>query len=67
MPYLVKTGICCHDSIVILWFSYKINPEMSLYEMIYIIPDNNNRARTWHWFKNNQIFQRTLIQKERVR
>jgi hypothetical protein len=38
-----------------------------LYEMIYISPDNNNRARTWHWFKNNQIFQRTLIQEERVR
>ncbi|MCC5660167.1 DUF3598 family protein [Nostoc sp. XA010] len=55
------------DSIVILWFSYKTNPEMSLYEMIYISPDNNNRARTWHWFKNNKIFQRTLIQEERVR
>ncbi|WP_373526080.1 DUF3598 family protein [Nostoc sp.] len=55
------------DSIVILWFAYKTNPEMSLYEMIYISPDNNNRARTWHWFKNNQIFQRTLIQEQRLR
>ncbi len=55
------------DSVVILWFSYKTNPEMNLYEMIYISPDNNYRARTWHWFKNNQIFQRTLIQEERLR
>lgn len=50
-----------------LWFSYKTNPEMSLYEMIYISPDSNNRARTWHWFKNNKIFQRTLIQEERLK
>ncbi len=55
------------DSVVILWFSYKTNPEMNLYEMIYISPDNNFRARTWHWFKNHQIFQRTLIQEERLR
>ncbi|MBH8552717.1 DUF3598 family protein [Nostocaceae cyanobacterium CENA357] len=55
------------DSVVILWFSYKTNPEMNLYEMIYISPDNNYRARTWHWFKNYQIFQRTLIQEERLR
>ena len=37
-----------------------------LYEMIQISPCNNYRARTWQWFKNNQIFQRTLIQEERM-
>jgi hypothetical protein len=55
------------NSTVILWFSYKTVPAAYLYEMIQISPDNNHRARTWHWFKNDQIYQRTLIQEERVR
>jgi len=55
------------DSTIILWFSYKTVPEMNLYELIYISPCNNYRARTWHWFKNHQIFKRTLIQEERLR
>ncbi|MBD2492797.1 DUF3598 family protein [Nostoc sp. FACHB-280] len=55
------------DSTLILWFSYKTVPDAYLYEMIQISPDNNSRARTWHWFKNHQIYQRTLIQEQRVR
>ncbi|MBH8564749.1 DUF3598 family protein [Nostoc sp. CENA67] len=55
------------DSTVILHFTYKEQPEMSLYEMILLSPCNNYRARTWHWFKNHQLFQRTLIQEERLR
>ncbi|HLP89269.1 MAG TPA: DUF3598 family protein [Nostocaceae cyanobacterium] len=55
------------DSTIILWFAYKQFPAMYLYEMIQISPDNNHRARTWHWFKDHQIYQRTLIQEERVK
>lgn len=55
------------DATLLLWFTYKAMPEMYLYEMIQISPCNNYRARTWHWFKNNQIFRRTLIQEERMR
>lgn len=55
------------DSTIIFWFSYKTVPTTYLYEMIQISPDNNHRARTWQWFKNNQIYQRTLIQEERVK
>ncbi|QLE58877.1 DUF3598 family protein [Nostoc sp. TCL26-01] len=55
------------DYTVILWFAYKTVPAMYLYEMIQISPDNNYRARTWHWFKNDQIYQRTIIQEERLR
>jgi hypothetical protein len=55
------------NSTIILWFTYKTAPEMELYEMIQISADNNHRARTWHWFKNQQIYQRTLIQEERLR
>lgn len=55
------------DSTILLWFTYKAMPEMYLYEMILLSPCGNHRARTWHWFKNNQIFRRTLIQEERLR
>jgi hypothetical protein len=55
------------NNTIILCFSYKTIPGISLSEMIYISPDNNHRARTWHWFKNHQIYQRTLIQEERLK
>ena len=53
------------DSTIILWFSYKGVSNAHVYEMINISPCNNYRCRTWHWFKDNQVFQRTLIQEER--
>jgi len=55
------------DSTLLLKFAYKTIPNFYLYEMIQISPCNNYRARTWQWFKDNQIFQRTLIQEERLR
>ena len=55
------------DSTVILHFTYKTMSDMYLYEMIQISLCNNYRARTWHWFKNNQIFRRTLIQEARLK
>jgi hypothetical protein len=55
------------DATVILYFSYKEMPGSYLYEMIQISPCNNYRARTWHWFKNNKLDRRTLIQEERMR
>ena len=55
------------DSIIILYFSYKEIPDAYVYEMIHISPCNTHRARTWHWFKNNEIYQRTLIKEDRIR
>lgn len=54
------------DLTIILWFSYKTIPNAYLYEMIQISPCNNYRSRTWHWFKDDRLFQRTLIQEERM-
>lgn len=54
------------NSTVILFFIYKAVPDLHLYEMSQISPCNNYRSRTWHWFKNNQIFRRTMIQEERL-
>ena len=37
-----------------------------LYEMIQMSDDGLTRARTWQWFKNDRLFQRTLIDETRV-
>lgn len=55
------------DSIIMLYFSYKDIPDIYLYEMIHLSRCGNYRNRTLHWFKNNQIYQRTMMQEERVR
>ena len=55
------------DSIIILYFSYKGIPNAFIYEMIHLSSCNNHRARTWHWFKDGEIYQRTLIKEARVR
>ncbi|MBT9312815.1 DUF3598 family protein [Leptothoe kymatousa] len=54
------------DSLVILWFAYKGIPDAFVYEMIHLSKCNNHRARTWHWFKQGEIYQRTLIKEHRV-
>ena len=54
------------DSTILFWFAYKDIPEMYNYEIIIISPCNNYKTRTWHWFKNNQIYKRTLIQEQRI-
>ena len=53
------------NNIIILYFSYKDIADAYIYEMIHLSACNNHRARTWHWFKNGEIYQRTLIKEER--
>jgi hypothetical protein len=55
------------SSILILKFAYKGIPTAYIYEMIHLNADNNHRARTWHWFKDGEIYQRTLIKEQRVK
>ena len=54
------------DTTVMFRFSFKSLTGSYLYETIFLSPCNNYRSRTWHWFKNDQIYQRTLVQEERV-
>ncbi len=53
--------------IVILKFAYKDIPGAYVYEMIHISDCSNYRGRTWHWFKQGEIYQRTLIKEKRVK
>lgn len=37
-----------------------------LYEMIQLSADGNKRGRTWHWFRDDELYRRTLIKEQRV-
>lgn len=52
-------------SLVLTWTRKDI-PGSYLYELVQLSSDNNHRTRTWHWFKEDSCFQRTLIQETRV-
>ncbi|MGC1309862.1 MAG: DUF3598 family protein [Phormidesmis sp.] len=54
------------NRIVILKFAYKDISDTYVYEMIHISDCNNHRGRTWHWFKQGEIYQRTLIKEKRI-
>ena len=42
------------------------DPSLYLYEMIQISDCGQKRARTWHWFKDDELFQRTLVDERKV-
>ena len=52
-------------SLLLTWERKDI-PTSYLYEMIQLSADNQHRSRTWHWFKDDRCFQRTLIQEKRI-
>jgi len=49
-----------------LWFAYVERPEARIAEMIQLSPDGAHRARTWHWFRNDELQQLTLVRERRV-
>lgn len=51
---------------MMLHWTRKGEPELYLYEMIQISDDGVARARVWHWFKNDRLLQRTLVDERRV-
>ena len=46
------------------WFDDQ--PGVDVCEAIQLAPNNNDRARTWHWFKEGKLFQLTLVDEMRV-
>lgn len=51
---------------MMLHWTRKGEPDLYLYEMIQISDDGVARARVWHWFKNDRLLQRTLVDERRV-
>ena len=48
------------NNMVVLDLQRKDEPGASFQEIIVIGNDKNQRARTWHWFKQGKCFKRTL-------
>jgi hypothetical protein len=53
------------DFSVYLRFSFEHDPSITVCEMIQISDDGQHRARTWHWFRDQKLFQITLAEERR--
>jgi hypothetical protein len=51
---------------IYLTFRFPEQPNVDVCEMIQLAPNNRDRARTWHWFKDGKLFQLTLVDERRV-
>ena len=54
------------EDVVMLCLQRKDQPNTRFTEIIVMGADGNNRARTWHWFKDGKLFQRTLCNEYRT-
>ena len=54
------------DDIVMLTLDRKDEPGVSFTEIIMFCPDPRYRTRTWHWFREGRLLQRTLCEERRV-
>lgn len=54
-----------HRTTMLNWIRKDI-PNAYLYEIINIDETNSRRARTWQWFKDGELYQRTIIKEFRV-
>lgn len=53
------------DESIFLTFGFKGDPDVHVTEMIQISPCGQHRGRTWHWFRNHQLYQLTLVSERR--
>ena len=54
------------DFTVYLRFGFRGDPTVEVCEMFQITPDGRHRARTWHWFRDQTLFQITLSEERRA-
>ncbi len=50
---------------IYLTFCFDDQPGVDVCEMIQLAANNYDRARTWHWFKDGELFQLTLVDEHR--
>ncbi len=51
---------------IMLYWTRINEPGMCLYEMIQISDCGRYRARVWQWFREGRLFQRTLVDEQRI-
>ena len=54
------------DMTLYLRFGFASDPEIEIFEMIQVAMDGQSRARTWHWFRNGELYQITLTDERRA-
>lgn len=54
------------DRTIFLTFRFDDQPGVDVCEMIQLAPNNRDRGRTWHWFKDGVLFQLTLVDERRI-
>jgi hypothetical protein len=54
------------DRTIYLNFWFADQPGVDVCEMIQLAPNNRDRGRTWHWYKDGKLFQITLVNEYRV-
>ena len=55
-----------HNRTIMLYWKRNNEPDLYLYEMIQISDCGQYRARVWQWFRQGRLFQRTLVDEQRV-
>ncbi|MEL7297961.1 MAG: DUF3598 domain-containing protein [Pseudomonadota bacterium] len=51
---------------IMVGWTRKSEPDFRYYEMITVAEDGDSKNRTWHWYRNGRLFQRTLINESRI-
>jgi len=54
------------DNLILLNLARKDDPGANFFEMIAMGDTGKHRSRTWHWFKDGQLFKRTLCDEWKV-
>ena len=55
-----------HDGLLLLNLQRKDEPGANFFEMIATGSTGEHRARTWHWFRDGELYRRTLCNEHRV-
>lgn len=54
------------DDTLYLTFGFPDQPGVRVCEMIQLAKNDRDRARTWHWFRDERLFQLTLVEETRI-
>lgn len=54
------------DNLILLNLNRKDDPGAHFFELIAMGETGKHRARTWHWFKDGQLYKRTLCDEWKV-
>lgn len=55
-----------NDDLILLNLDRKDDPGANFFEIIAMGSTRKKRARTWHWFKDGELFKRTLCDEWKV-